>query len=214
MITDFFSLTLGNLLMMKKSTFLIATLAIPVAIFLFLKIFGENSYEVPVLFEDGIPECLQTSSPHKVPDIANYGATIKDSGKDGFQVFGFLDNSTPKLTRKYLVEVIRMQDAFYEVGAPHFVLLSDGDLIEIGSLESLSEEMGMDLKNTSFVHMDSDSLLEFLNCGIALIDDENDPKTNLVLVDPDRRIRGIYNSMEVEETDKLILELRILKQSS
>jgi hypothetical protein len=42
---------------MKKFIFLILTLAIPVSIFLFLKIFGNNEFEVPVLFEDGLPGC-------------------------------------------------------------------------------------------------------------------------------------------------------------
>ena len=46
---------------------------------------------------------------------------------------------------------------------------------------------------------------------VALIA-EDKSLNNLVLVDDEKRIRGQYNSLDVKETDRLILELKILKK--
>jgi hypothetical protein len=35
---------------------------------------------------------------------------------------------------------------------------------------------------------------------------------NLVVADPERRIRGLYDVMDLEQTEQLILELKILRK--
>ncbi len=57
----------------KKLLFLFAALLFPIAIFIFLKTFGENEFQVPVFYDDGdiaTPvECGYThQSPYLVPD--------------------------------------------------------------------------------------------------------------------------------------------------
>lgn len=70
----------------KKSIFLIAALLLPVAIFIFLKIFGKNEFQVPPLHQEGIIEVSNAchyryATPYYVPDslFAQFGANKHDS---------------------------------------------------------------------------------------------------------------------------------------
>jgi len=201
---------------MKKTIFLLLTLAIPVSIFLFLKFFGTNTFEVPCLFDEGIPDCVDSSSPHIVPVVEYIGGEAKNlisSDLNGFLVFGVLYGTDLENNEDKMRELVRIQDAFYEVGSPHFVLFPHEELGDIRGLMELCTEYGMEQKNYSLVNLKEEKLMEFLRCGIALIDNVNSEFDNLVLVDPEKRIRGIYNSKDIEQTDKLILELKILKQN-
>ncbi len=200
---------------MKKLAFLILTLAIPVSIFLFLKIFGTNTFEVPFLFENGIPDCANSISPHHVPNanfLVEHGGIIQLKELHNYLVFGVLHTKEPKRFEEQLVELVRIQDAFFEIGSPFFVLFTDGDSDNISDLRSQCDAVGLDQKNSSIAYMENQNLESFLTCGIALKNKEDNQLNNLVLVDPNKRIRGVYNGLDVEETDQLILELKILKK--
>lgn len=200
---------------MKKTVFLILTLAIPVSIFLFLKFFGTNTFEVPILFVEGIPNCANSKGLHTIPEFEYIGETEKKhSSKElsGFIIFGVLNGESLEENRDKIVELIRIQDAFYEIGPPGFLLFKKGEKILIPDLIALSSEMGLEHNFSNIVFMPEDQLMDYLQCGIALIDENNKDFDNLVLVDPKRQIRGIYYSKDNEQTDKLILELKILKQ--
>jgi protein SCO1/2 len=198
---------------MKKSFFLVLTLAIPVAIFLFLKIFGDNTFDVPVLYENGIPGCESSLSPHKVPDFKYISETEKNLSKNGqleFTIFGLLDTGT-KAEQK-LIELVRISDAFYEVGAPFFVLFLQGDLESKVVLKQKLAEIGMEEDHFKIVKAPEEELDEFLRCGLALTGQGSDDLDKLVLVDPSKNIRGMYNWFDQKQTDQLILELKILKE--
>lgn len=200
---------------MKKTVFLILTLAIPVSIFLFLKFFGTNTFEVPILFVEGIPNCANSKGLHIIPEFEYIGETEKNhSSKElkGFIIFGVLNGESLEENRDKIVELIRIQDAFYEIGPPNFLLFKKGEKILIPDLIALSSEMGLEHNFSNIVFIPEDQLIDYLQCGIALIDENNKDFDNLVLVDPKRQIRGIYYSKDIEQTDKLILELKILKQ--
>lgn len=191
------------------------TLAIPVSIFVFLKLFGTNKFEVPSLFEEGIPECTNSSDVHKVPDFMYIGEKEKQLNSrqlKGFVIYGVLDVEYPEQNKELMVELVRIQDAFYEVQAPYFIIFIKGNPKQRTTIESQCRDMGLMEKSSSIAYMQSEYLFDFLKCGIALIDEESEDFTNLVLVDPDKRIRGIYDGLDVEQTDQLILELRILKK--
>lgn len=202
---------------MKKTFFLILTLAIPVSIFLFLKLFGSNNFEVPFLFEEGVPNCSNSAVPHKVPDVSYIGERemqLNSRQLDGFMVYGVLDGEEPEQNNELLVELVRIQDAFYEVGAPYFLIFTKGNPEKRRAIETQCRDMGLLQKNGSIAWVENEYLYDFLRCGIALIDKESENFTNLVLVDPDDNIRGIYHGLEVEQTDQLILELKILKRNA
>ena len=200
---------------MKKPAFLILTLAIPVSIFLFLKIFGTNTFEVPFLFEDGIPECANSMSPHRVPDITfldDHEKSTQLNEIQGYVVFGVLHHKDPKRIEEQLVELVRIQDAFFEIGSPYFILFTEGDSSDLMDLRVRCDAAGLGGANSCIAVMEKQDFDPFLRCGIALKNRRDDQLNNLVLVDPQKRIRGVYHGLDVEETDKLILELKILKK--
>ena len=200
---------------MKKSIFLVLTLAIPVSIFLFLKFFGKNSFDIPILFENGIPDCFSSSSPHRVPNFEDIGETKKNLVPEklkGFLIFGVLDGTETNINKSKLTELIRIQDAFYEVESPFFVLFLQGYPEKKYEIRQLCIELGLEEQNFTIAMAPQEQLMDFLKCGIALVDNTSKDFDNLVLVDPAKNIRGIYQSLDLEQTDQLILELKILKQ--
>jgi len=198
---------------MKKLLFLILTLAIPVSIFLFLKIFGNNEFEVPILYENGIPGCEQSHKPHKVPSVQLSGpnnSIIETGTLNGYLVYGFLANKDSVTLRQQIIQLVRIQDAFYEIGAPTFVLFTDQqEYFEI--IQSESADLGLLSQGYHLGVIEEEGLHDFLKCGIGL--DETASK-KLVLIDTDKFIRGIYDGLDMKQTEQLILELKILRQQA
>ncbi len=196
---------------MKKFIFLIFTLAIPVSIFLFLKIFGNNEFEVPILFENGIPGCPESTGAHLVPSIRlslSDGSVKNIADLDEFLILGTLNPEDSLQLHSEMIELVRIQDAFYEIGSPAFVLLTNHQ----GYLEKISneiEEVGLEKENYLLGTLDDERLKDFIKCGLGLTEGD---KNQLVLVDPLKRIRGIYNGLEPDQTEQLILELKILRK--
>ncbi len=217
MVNDFFNFVRPNFLEMKKSIFLIFTLAIPATVFLFLKYFGNNTFEVPVLFESGIPNCADSFSLHRVPNLEYIGETEKQltpGRQSEFRVYGVLETSDEEQLNETIVELIRIQDAFFETRSPNFILFIKGDQVRRNDLELLCSNAGLNHENASYFYPEEQSLYKFLKCGIALVQNDSDSLTKFVLVDTEKRIRGIYNYSDEKETDRLILELKILKKQS
>lgn len=191
---------------MKKTLSLLFLLAIPVLIFLFLKIFGTNTYEVPYPFETGISGCDRHDD--KVPELRLADGGVWKMPDKTYVVFGVLEAMKKEQNLRLVTELVRIQDAFYGTGTPLFVLLtSDGN----GSYEQLCDDTGLEKSQRILFQADEEEMMNFLKCGISLIKKQGDPLTNLVLVDTEGRIRGVYDSTDAEETDRLILELKILR---
>jgi protein SCO1 len=197
---------------MKKIIFLILTLAIPVSIFLFLKIFGNNEFEVPVFFVEGIPGCDEIEEAHlvNVAGLMNEdGEIINIENLSNFLIFTPLVSQDKSIWRERILQMVRIQDAFYEIGSPQFILMAD----QYDSISFLQSELmggGLSDVNYTFVFSHSNDLNDFLNCELGLITREEVINAPLVLVDPERKIRGIYDGLDLEQTEQLILELKIL----
>ena len=90
----------------KKLIFLTLALALPVAVFVFLKIFGENEFNVPLLHQDGTipsPENCDFSykAPYTIPDSLIDILHLK--AEDSLYVFYF-DPSTGAAMRRVATE--------------------------------------------------------------------------------------------------------------
>ncbi len=200
---------------MKKIIFLILTLAIPVSIFLFLKFFGDNEFLVPVLFVEGIPDCAKPASVHLVPQIQltdQNGLSIRGGEFNNFVIYGVLENEQLSLA-EMAVQMVRIQDAFYEIGEPTFVLIStDRALLQQATASMI--DVGMKSEYFHMCHLQQESFRSFHKCGLGLGDPSDTESGKLVLVDAAQRIRGIYDLLDREQTEQLILELKILKKQS
>ncbi len=193
--------------MMKKFIFLILTLAIPVSIFLFLKIFGNNEFEVPVFFENGIPGCPESTKPHQV-SLAGLSLDNLSGILNGDLIFGVLAERDSSKLHDRVIQLVRIQDAFYETGSPTFVLLTDQkDYSQ--AIISQFEEVGLLAKNYQLIVEEQEAADLFLKCELGIEDGSED---KLVLVDPGKRVRGIYDGLELDQTEQLILELKILRE--
>jgi hypothetical protein len=196
---------------MKKFIFLILTLAIPVSIFLFLKIFGNNEFEVPVLFEEGLPECGDSGQLHRIPPLEFMNIsdeTIDTQDLDGFLIFCVFKAADTTRLDEYIIELVRIQDAFYEIGSPTFVLLSEERSLMSGIIAK-TKDIGLQAKHYQLGYLGQGKFNEFLKCGLGLA---SSGSANLVVADHERRIRGLYYVMELEQTEQLILELKILRK--
>jgi len=199
---------------MKKLILLIFTLIIPASVFIFLKYFGTNTFEVPHLFENGIPGCSSSRSPHIVSDFAIIDSLQKSKTyqESEYIVFAVLDGKDIGQLRKLITQLIRIQDAFFEIEPPYFALLIKENLTDTLNLELIGDNMGMLKNNVRYFHPDDTLLYEFLKCQLAVIQNTTDDLTNVALVDGKKTIRGIYKGLDRQEIDKLILELKILRQ--
>jgi hypothetical protein len=196
---------------MKKFIFLILTLAIPVSIFLFLKIFGNNEFEVPVFFEEGLTDCGDSKQPHIIPSlefINTSDVTVNTKHMDGFMVFAVFKSEDMDRLDEYIIQLVRIQDAFYEIGSPTFILIAQEEN-QLPLIAGKLEDIGLQPKHYQLGFLGQKQWSEFLKCGLGL---QNYDTANLVLTDPKRRIRGMYDVMDLEQTEQLILELKILRK--
>lgn len=191
-----------------KQLILIILLAIPVAIYLFLQAFGENEFNIPVYYENGLVEpqggCLQQNSDqlYLASSLADMGyvsdqnetnhVVIYDPGSYG---------SGDQMIRNNL-------EAFFARYG------QEDNLIYVAfTYDSLTQSRA----STIFRHVaiPTEAVIKYGRCILQVpltFDSINHRILNgkLVLVDQQRRIRGYYDPEELLEIDRLNTELDIL----
>lgn len=174
---------------LRKILFLIAALVIPSLVYIFLRGFGDNKFEIPVFYQEGISidGCNTTKSIHLV-QFENYSL-------QGAQLFYF-----PQWVN---------DDEFYRqcnrirTKQPKVVFTAIADSTNytvVGNILMVSDEA---------------HLYEIANCSLVLGQEVAISKpvyNQLVLVDAQKRIRGYFNGNELEDMDRLDVELDILKR--
>jgi len=148
-----------------KAILLSLALVLPIAIFVFLKLFGKNEFDIAVYYPNGVDSvCVENKSkPYQVPD------TVLNAIQWG---------SKPSLITFHPSEE------------------------EIDHLKHVWEEI--DQHDVTSVFLPSD-LTQWRDCALLIR-----APWKTVLIDKDKHIRGYYNLATREETDRLIVELKIL----
>ncbi|UII24798.1 hypothetical protein LVD15_15925 [Fulvivirga maritima] len=166
-----------------KIAFLIITLAIPVVIFLFLKMFGTNKFDIPVYYQDegSISACQTAKAPFYLPDSLFVG----DKGQLAFLFEEGMSDET-QLTN----QINRLKDSF-SGQMPNFVVYANSPV----KLEGVKTQVM------------TNSYSELLHCGYLA-----EKSNQYVLVDNQKRIRGYYGT-DLDEQDRLIVELKILNEN-
>ena len=171
-----------------KTFILIVVLALPALIFLFLYLFGNNQFDVPIQHPEGLgfSDCPDTGTPHTVPDID----TLSLSPGDYKLVFMAND-----LSRLQLNELRRISSNFPEVTFP-VILQNDS-----------SRNLAMNYKqeNWSLFNLEITRFMELNRCGFGNISGKE-----LILIDEFNRIRGYYSIDDQKELDRLEGEIKIL----
>lgn len=157
---------------------------------MFLKGFGDNKFEIPIFYKNGIAieGCdIQNSTTHLVEFDAY---TLQ-----GEQLFYF-----PKWVNddEFYRQCYRIKSKH-----PYLVFTAIADSSNYKIIENI------------LLVSDERHLYDIANCSLVLGQDKaiSEPIFNqLVLADKKKRIRGYYNGNELEEMDRLDVELDILKR--
>lgn len=190
--------------MRKKSVFLFLLIALPVLIFLFLKFFGRNEFTIPIYYEKGLGDSLSTPCLEKSKAQYVVKNPLVEEGKINIVHFERLDGPVLK-TR--LEELSRVQDVFYNDQEIELTTYLNGASIGAKEITDYNRRIQFKEEFWNIAELDSTQWANLKYCGVAMTNLDN----RVVLVDQLNRIRGYYNIIEREETDRLILELRILK---
>lgn len=189
----------------KKGIYLFLLILLPALIFLFLKGFGENKFQIPIYYSNGIGDTLrQVTCLERNTDQYIVKSPELEMGITKVVHFERMDGPVLK-TR--LEELEKVQDVFYNNPDIQMMSYLNQASIQTDAITGYNQRVTFMDQFWHFKELDSTSWSNLKYCDMVMSDLDN----RVVLVDAKNRIRGYYNIMEREETDRLILELRILQ---
>jgi len=186
-----------------KSIFLVLIILLPVAIFIFLKSFGSNQFDIPIYYQQGVVDTLENNCGRG--NAAPYLVHTKPAAQIVHKIYHFEKEVTTDLQFR-LQELERIQNA---IGKNNGVLLFsflNSPNITKRAFERFDDRVSYDPSFWSVRPVDAATYDVFKNCELVM----NDADNRVVLVDKEERIRGYYDISDREETDRLIVELKIL----
>jgi protein SCO1/2 len=206
---------------------LVCILMVPVLIIMFLKTFGSNQYDIPVLFENGVEnpfnECdVNETGQHFIPDfkLTTHEGRMRGSeelnGK--ITIVDFFFTSCPSICPIMSKEMERVDDAFRNDKRVQIYSISiDPDYDSPEVLKDYAIRHNATPDKWFFLTGDKQEIYNLARCGFILptIDGMGEPddfihSDKFVLVDELGRIRGYYSGTDRDEVDRLILETKIL----
>jgi protein SCO1/2 len=159
---------------------------------------------------------------HAIPSfnfINQNNKKISDKDLEGkIYVANFFFASCQTVCPKMNKEVRRVQDAFKDNPDVRFISFTvDPERDTVEALAAYAKEMGADDNKWWFLTGNRDSIYDLARDGYlvpaALGNTQNDffHSQNLILVDKNRHMRGLYDGSEPAEVDTLIDEIKVLE---
>ena len=190
---------------MKKPLIILAIIIFPVLLILMFQFLADHRYDIPVFYEEGIKTdtlvdatCLRRSeSPYAVNRAA-----WKD-GKHHILNFERIDGPVLK-TR--LEELERVQDVFYTESNIQLTTIVNTQSLQVTDISDYDQRIQFYEQFWKVEAMDSTTWHQTKLCELVMTELDS----RVVLVDAFGRIRGYYNIVMREETDRLIAELKVL----
>ncbi len=211
-----------------KYLVLFVVLGLPICIFLFLKIFGQNRFqEIPVFYQDNkndFPsECESLELPHQIPAFSmvdqDSSLLTDDYLRGSYTIVSFYWLSGPKMDHisNQLVRIGNMFDSEKRVKILLFTVDPDRDTI--GRISAYVKGSGLSSDKWRFLWGNETDLKQLAQCGFLIEISKyqmapSDYIPKFILVDSDKRIRGYYQTLDREEIDRLIVETKILIHES
>lgn len=173
-----------------KIFFLIVALVVPSLIYLFLRGFGENQFSIPIFYENGI-----SIAPCNTNNDESHFVLFEDYKLENAQLF-------------YLPKWVN-DNNFY----------SQSNRIKIKhplvTFTAISDSSFNNSLGSLLLVADEEQLFSIANCALVLGQDSAISKpiyNKLILVDRQKRIRGYYQGNDLEDMDRLDMELDILSK--
>ena len=182
-----------------KISILFTALILPVLVFVFLKMFGKNQFDIPVFNHTEMSDkvnCDDIDLPHTVKEIE--GALEPMISMSTANIFHVMpDGINIDELRKLMVAKDRLTGNDVTI---HSIAVLDS-LNNIKELKRAYQIGGI----WELHEMLKDQLITNISCQLMITGNES-----IVLVDVAGRIRGYYDGEDKEEIDRLILESKIL----
>ncbi|OJJ16463.1 SCO family protein [marine bacterium AO1-C] len=214
-----------------KAGVLIILLALPVFLYLFLKVFGQNKYSLPVYYPMGV-DSVKVDGKWKVDSVYHkitpFEFTNQDnkkvsseSVKDKIYVADFFFTRCGSICPKMSSQLTRVQEAFkgeQNVKILSFSIDPEHDSVDI--LKNYAAQYKAVSGQWHFLTGDKHKIYDLGQKGFKIpVGKEEEVVTpdyfhssRLMLVDKQGRIRGYYNGVSRDDVDKLILEIKVLIQ--
>jgi len=204
-----------------KIAIVLGIILMPVFFLVILKL-GKNNYKHLEFFGPKDISMNGDTAYFTVPDfhLTNQnGETVSQNTLDGkIYVANFFFASCPGVCPKMTDEVKSVQDEFKKNDNVLFVSHTvDPEHDSLPVLKAFAEKHGADLGKWFFVTGNRDSIYDLAIKGY-LVPAAEDARAeggflhsqDLLLIDKEKRIRGIYDSMEPEEIKRLKDEIKVL----
>lgn len=185
-----------------KSIVLAFVLFSPAAVYLFLQGFGENKFDIPVYYEQGLDtltSCGQVMQIGEYSAILPSALDVETEEQEGILLdLGILAQTENRSAKNNLLSYLsKYQDE------------SRIKTLALYSSDSLAGQL-TDFPNLSYVWLSAQDFTIFAECKLVANPDEKNGFYPLVLIDKQRRIRGYYDATDLEEIDRLNTEVYIL----
>ena len=206
---------------------LVCILLIPVLIFMFLKGFGKNEYDLPIFFQKGVDnpfkECpVADSTQHYIPEFTFTNQEGKPIGRAQMEgkitVVDFFFTSCPSICPVMSKEMARVNDMFRDEPQVQLMSISiDPEYDTPQILKKYAEEHQAIPGKWHFLSGPKQETFQLARCGFVLpaldgngVPDDFVHSDKFMLIDEQGRIRGYYSGTTREQVDLLILETKIL----
>ncbi|WP_201983038.1 thioredoxin domain-containing protein [Hymenobacter rubidus] len=215
--------------MRPRQTLLLGLLLlVPVLAFLFLYRFGSNRYALPTYLPDHVDstrvdgEWRRDTIFHQIAPFSMWTSTgrmvsSEELGKGLYIAQFYGDDAASTAVARAL---LRVQEKFRKEPRVHLVtFVLDGGKREDALLTSLAERYGTIAGKWFFLTGASDTLSRLTHEEFRLTSDPkrlpgavyttNIPAGRLLLIDNQRRVRGIYDGTDGREIDRLLTEITV-----
>ena len=206
---------------------LVCILLIPLLIFLFLRGFGKNEYDLPIYFQNGVDnpfqECPSTDAgQHYIPDFSFMNQNEEFIGRAEMEgkitIVDFFFTSCPSICPIMSKEMERVNDRFRDEPRVQIMSISidpEYDTPEI--LKSYADRHNAIPGKWHFLSGPKEETYQLAKCGFVLpildgngVPDDFVHSDKFVLIDEHGRIRGYYSGTDREAVDLLMLETKVL----
>jgi protein SCO1/2 len=196
-----------------KALLLVVLLGMPVLLYMFLQGFGENKYQVPVFYQDGIespvqPGCLENQTSHRLDRYFIDAGLDLSTLEEKLVVFGFVKSDCHT---EALSDIARICNQFKNENLFRATTIA----VDAQATEEVQDELAKRyiIPQEVWAWLPySNTVDHLIKCGFNLSID-CDLSRQLVLVDAESRIRGYYIVSDSKELDRLGTEINILLEN-